>query len=121
MQPPIFPICAADPAVRAMLGTTPTRLWPFGEAPEHAQRPYCVWQIVGGSPEAYLGNRPDIDAFAVQFDIYADNSGSATAAAEAIRDAIELSAYITRWGGQSKDTETGRYRISFDTDWLTPR
>ena len=36
-------------------------------------------------------------------------------------DAIEGKAYITRWGEQSRDPETMRYRYSFDVDWITTR
>ncbi|EIV5802779.1 hypothetical protein L9F69_005435 [Klebsiella pneumoniae] len=41
--------------------------------------------------------------------------------ARALRDAIEGKAYITRWGEQSRDPETMRYRYSFDVDWITTR
>jgi hypothetical protein len=43
------------------------------------------------------------------------------AVARALRDAIEGKAYITRWGEQSRDPETMRYRYSFDVDWITTR
>ncbi|MBC5035811.1 hypothetical protein [Klebsiella variicola] len=41
--------------------------------------------------------------------------------ARVLRDAIEGKAYITRWGEQSRDPETMRYRYSFDVDWITTR
>lgn len=41
--------------------------------------------------------------------------------AKAIRNAIELKATITRWGGDSHDPKTQTYRYSFDVDWLVPR
>lgn len=121
MYPPIFTVCAADPAVTALLGTAPARLYPFGEAPQGVIYPYAVWQAVGGAPENYLGNRPDIDSFALQVDVYAETGASARAVAVALRDAIEPHAHITRWGGESRDTDTGRYRISFDLDWFVSR
>lgn len=121
MFPPIFATCAADPAVTALLGTAPTRLYPFGEAPQGVAYPYAVWQTVGGAPESYLAGRPDLDGYRLQVDVYAETGSSARAVAEALRDAIELNANITRWGGESSDSETGRCRISFDVDWLTHR
>lgn len=121
MFPPIFQVSAADPAVTNLLGAAPVRLWPFGEAPEGAALPYAVWQLVSGSPENYLAGRPDMDGFTLQIDVYAATGASARSVGEALRDAIELRANITRWGGESKDKETGRYRLSFDVDWLTPR
>ena len=121
MFPPIFQVAAADPGVTALLGIDPVRLYPFGEAPEGAALPYAVWQLVSGSPENYLAGRPDIDGFTLQIDVYAASGSSARAVGAALRDSIELRAHITRWGGESKDEETGRYRLSFDVDWLTPR
>ncbi|MBY5942769.1 DUF3168 domain-containing protein [Halomonas sp. DP5N14-9] len=121
MQPPIFTVCASDPEVTALLGTSPTRLYPWGEAPQGVPTPYAVWQVVTGAPENYLGSRPDIDGFTIQVDVYADTGSAATDVAEAIRDAIEDKAYVVRWGGQETDPDTGRRRISFDVDWLVPR
>lgn len=121
MFPPIFQVAAADPGVTALLGTAPVRLWPFGEAPEGTALPYAVWQLVAGSPENYLAGRPDMDGFSLQIDVYAATGSSARAVGKALRDAIELNAYIVRWGGESRDNETNRYRLSFDVDWLTPR
>ncbi len=121
MFPPIFQVAAADPGVTAVLGTSPVRLFPFGEAPEGVTLPYAAWQLVSGSPENYLAGRPDIDGFTLQIDVYAATGSSARAVGKALRDAIELNAYIVRWGGESRDNETNRYRLSFDVDWLTPR
>ncbi|MNZ52558.1 hypothetical protein D3C78_704070 [compost metagenome] len=121
MFPPIFATCAAAPAVTALLGTAPTRIYPFGEAPQAGPYPYAVWQTVGGAPENYLGDRPDVDSYALQVDVYADTVASARAVAATLRDAIESHAYIARWGGESKDAETGRYRYSFDVDWHVSR
>lgn len=121
MFPPIFQVAAADHGVTALLGTAPVRLWPFGEAPEGTPLPYAVWQLVSGSPENYLAGRPDMDGFTLQIDVYAATGSSARAVGAALRDAIELTAHVTRWGGESRDEETNRYRLSFDVDWLTPR
>ena len=121
MFPPIFQVCANDAAVKAVLGASPVRLYPFGEAPQAVAKPYAVWQTLGGSPENYLGQRPDIDHFAIQVDVYADTAAAARAAAMALRGAVEPHAHITRWGGESRDPETTAYRVSFDVDWWTPR
>jgi hypothetical protein len=118
---PIFAVCAADVGVRALLGITPHRLYPFGEAPEGVIKPYAVWQLVTGSPENYLAGRPDLDGFTLQVDVYAVTATSARAVTDAIAHAIELNAYVVRWGGESKDTATNLYRSSFDVDWLVPR
>lgn len=121
MHPPIFAVCASAPAVQAMLGTDPTRLYPFGEAPQGTQFPYAVWQIIGGSPENYLAERPDVDFFALQLDVYAADAGTARGAAAALRDVIEPYAHIVAWRGESRDSETKSYRVSFDLDWFVSR
>lgn len=121
MYAPIFAVCAADAGVTALLGASPTRLYPFGEAPEGVAKPYAVWQLVNGSPENYLAGRPDMDGYTLQVDVYGATAASARAVATAISTAIELKAYVARWGGESKDTETKLYRSSFDIDWLVPR
>ncbi|WP_433766642.1 DUF3168 domain-containing protein [Pseudomonas putida] len=118
---PIFAVCSADAAVRALLGVSPLRLFPFGEAPEGVAKPYAVWQLITGSPENYLAGRPDMDGYTLQVDVYGATGASARAVTEAIVHAIELKANVVSWGGESKDTATNLYRSSFDVDWLVPR
>lgn len=121
MFAPINAVCAADGGVIALLGPSPQRLYAFGDAPQDCLRPYAVWQTVGGDPENYLAGRPDIDGYTLQIDVYATCAKDVRAVAKAIRDAIELKANITRWGGDSRDPETKDYRYSFDVSWLVPR
>lgn len=121
MYAPIFAVCAADPAVTALLGVSPVRIYPFGEAPEGVAKPYVVWQTVGGNPENYLAQRSDIDGFSLQIDVYGLSVTQARDVAKAVRNAIELKANIARWGGDSHDPATKTYRYSFDVDWLVPR
>ncbi|MGV5489364.1 DUF3168 domain-containing protein [Pseudomonas sp. XP2] len=122
MTPPIELVCAADPGVTALLGSgVDLRMYPFGEAPESVAKPYAVWQLVNGSPENYLAGRPDADGFTLQVDAYGTTSKSVRQVRDAIRDAIELRAYVTRWGGETRDPATKNYRASFDVDWMVPR
>lgn len=121
MIPPVFPPAYASAAVKALMGTSPCRLFPFGEAPQGVALPYAVWQIVGGGPENYLCQIPDIDDYTTQVDVYADTASAARAAADALRDAFEPVAYITRWGGELRDAETGHYRVTFDVEWMVSR
>ncbi|MDI5890600.1 DUF3168 domain-containing protein [Halomonas rhizosphaerae] len=121
MQPPIFPVCAADPAVTAVLGAGPTRLWPFGEAPQGVALPYAVWRVITGAPENHLGDPPDIDSWTLQVDVYAATGSSATDVTEALRDAIEPHAHIVRWGDQDTDPATGNKHIGFDVSWYVSR
>ncbi|MCP1646995.1 tail completion protein gp17 [Pseudomonas nitroreducens] len=121
MYAPIFKVCSQDSGVVALLGAKPTRLYLFAEAPDKPPRPYATWQTYGGAPENYLAHRPDIDSFSMQVDVYAETAAQARAVATAIRNAIELRATITRWGGDDRDEPTGLYRISFDVDWWVNR
>jgi len=121
MIAPIFPVCAASPVVNALLGGDRLRLYPFGLQDDDVTYPYAIWQNISGEPENYLGQRPDADAFSLQVDVYADTPDDAIAVAAALRDAIEPHAHITRWGDQARDSETKRYRYSFDVDWIVLR
>ncbi|EMO9460300.1 DUF3168 domain-containing protein [Raoultella ornithinolytica] len=118
---PIFDVCAASQAVTALIGSSPVRLYPFGLQDDNIVYPYAVWQNISGEPENYLDAPPDADRYILQVDIYSITVLSAQAVAIALRDAIEPHAYITRWGAQSRDPETKRYRYSFDVDWIVKR
>lgn len=121
MIAPIFDVCAASQAVTALIGSSPVRLYPFGLQDDNIVYPYAVWQNLSGEPGNYLDRRPDSDSYTLQVDIYSVTALSAQAVAKALRDAIEPHAYITRWGDQSRDPETKRYRYSFDVDWIVKR
>ncbi|MDN5519196.1 DUF3168 domain-containing protein [Pseudomonas sp.] len=122
MTPPIVQACLQSPAVTALLGAgTGMRLYSFGEAEQGVAKPYAVWQIVSGSPENYLAGRPDLDSVTLQVDVYAATGDSARKVRDAIRDAVELDAYVTRWGVEGRDPETKNYRASFDVDWMVSR
>jgi hypothetical protein len=124
VYPPIYPAVASSPACVALLksGTGPIRFYQFGINEEQPQTyPYAVWQRVGGLPENYLGQTPDIDSFTVQVDVYAKSADQARTVATALRDAIEPVAHVTGWFGESRDPDTKNYRFTFQTDWWTPR
>ena len=125
MIPPIFQTVSASTEVKSLIGTSPVRFWSFDSAPEPTSTfygvPYCTWQLITGSPENRLCDVPDTDNYTTQIDVLAETASSARDVAEAVRDAIEPVAYITRWGDEDRDTETGLYRISFDVDWIALR
>ncbi len=121
MYPSIFSLVSNDHDVQTSFGTNPVRVFPFGSAPEKTILPYSVWQIIGGTPENYIGNSPDMDTFLIQIDVYARTAVSARNGAEALRDAIEPHAHITAWRGESKDASTLHYRYSFDINFFTAR
>lgn len=121
MIAPVFAVCFKSEEAKALLGASPLRLYPFGMQDDIIVYPYAVWQNISGEPENYLAQRPDADSFTVQIDAYADTPDEVIAVAAALRNAIEPHAHIVRWGSQSRDSETKRYRYSFDVDWIVPR
>jgi|SRR5690625_2584863 len=121
MYPPIFSIVSKSAAVKSAFGTDPIRIYMFGLAPEGVKHPYAVWQIVGGSPENYLNETPNIDLFSVQIDVYGASVTAVRNGARALRDSIEPHAHVVSWRGESKDVETNLYRSSFDVDFWTDR
>ena len=125
MYPPVFSVCAASAAVTALLGAIPTRLYPFDEAPQPGTElyalPYATWQSVGGLPENYINETPDIDSHTLQIDAFSATGEEARSIAEALRNAIEPQAHIVAWRGESYEAQTQLYRYSFDVDWWVPR
>lgn len=121
MLPPIYPLCAASAEVALKLGPSADRLYPAGEAPQDVVKPYATYQTIAGSPENYLSGRPDVDDYVVQLDVWAEVMSDALDTAKAIRDALELDAYVVAWRGTARDTETKLYRYSFDVAFVTPR
>jgi len=98
------------------------RLYPFGEAPQNDPRTYAVWQIVHGEPaDNSLSCTPALDFYGVQVDVYGYTADDARDAARALRDAIETAAYVVAYRGESRDAATQAYRVSFLSEWHTPR
>jgi len=119
--PPIFPLIAADSDVVALLGDSPTRAYPFGEAPQHVVLPYVTWQLVTGVPENYMDCSPDIDSISVQVDVWAYTQGDARAVFNAVRRALETDAHIVGVGLEGREPDTRIYRISLTVDFWTER
>lgn len=106
----------------AVLGSNPTRFWPFGTAPQNEQRPYAVHQLAYGTPENTLSCPPDTDLMGVQVDAYARSVTEARTAAKAIRDSIESSgSVISAWNGESWEKDTGLYRVSMTAEFWNER
>lgn len=106
--------------VQSILGS-PVRVYSFGNAPQDVAKPYAVHQVVGGSPENYLGNAPDIDNLSVQIDVYDDQAPRSKIAARALVAALEVVGYITSWNGEFRELDTKLFRISFTVEFKTPR
>lgn len=121
MYPPLFAVLKDNTAVSALLGGDPYRVFVPGEAPEGIKLAYLTWQTIGGVPENYLGDKPDVDNFVTQLDAYAKTLTEARAVAKAVRDAVEAVAYVTQWLGENREPDTRLFRVSFQVDWITDR
>lgn len=121
MYPPIFELCSADANVQTNIGTSPCRLYPWGEAPQGVAKPYAVWQNIGGGPENYINQVPDTDLFILQLDVYDTTPSGARDAAQALRDVIEQHAHITSFGGDGQDPDTNNYRWRATINWIVDR
>jgi len=123
MKPPIFELCSADTTLQGLLSDDLGRfqLYPFGEAPQLGAKPYAVWQLVGGGPENYISNVPDIDQVTVLVDTYAKEASMAREVSAALVAAIESVAHVVRHNGEWRDPETRAYRCSFTVDWFVER
>lgn len=131
MGPPLFATLFASSAVKAIFGSAPLRVYAFGTAPAKGETgysvPYAVFQTITGSPENYLNEAPDLDAWRVQIDVYAAETSpgnglaNARTGAKAIRNAVEAVAYVASFNGEGKDEATGLFRYSFDVSFQTNR
>lgn len=121
MIPPVFSIAVADATVQTELGTSPTRLYPFGEAPQGVAKPYAVWQTIVGVPENYIGTAPDMDSHGVQVDVYGDTVSDVIDAATALRNAYQASNHVTSFRLMPREPETNLYRVMLEVDFWQSR
>jgi cystathionine beta-lyase family protein involved in aluminum resistance len=124
---PIYKVCFASSAVRALIGGVDAqgkniiRFYGWGQAPAQVARPYVTWQNITGFPGNNISDLPDYDLQSLQIDVFASKGTDAEAVAKALRDAIEPHMHITSWDGESRDPVTTDYRFIFSVDWYTKR
>lgn len=122
MNLPIFQWAKASVEVTALLQKSGfLRFYRFGEADQNVDKPYAVWQLVGGSPENKLAGLPDVDTFGVQVDVYALKAKEVGEVAEALRSALEPHGYVVSWLGESREPDTRLYRFTFRMEFMTQR
>lgn len=116
MNPQLFSILNADAQVRALLGPTPLRVYPWGRAPQNVAKPYAVYSVYNANPENYLDRVPDIDNKGTQINIYAENAADLESCFIAIRDALEPYAHMTNFSTPDLDSNTDLFpcRMEFD-------
>lgn len=126
--PPVFTLLAAAPAVTAIVGSSPARIYPGGVIPQAAVMPAIAWLVVSGVPENMLADRTVVDNQRVQIDCWATDFPAVMALFEAVRTALEGDAYLVAMNdpeGISSNTQfdpdTRRYRISSDWSFWVSR
>lgn len=119
--PPVFTLATGSTAVTSLLGTSPTRFWPFGIAVQDTSRPYAVHQLIYGTPENSLSCPANIDMLGIQFDSYAKSVTAARNVAEALREAMEPAGYVVALNGEMWEQNTGLYRVSFTVEFWQDR
>lgn len=121
MMPPVFPILNGNSAVKALLGSQPLRVYPWGQAPQNVARPYVTYGVYNGQPENQLDPTPQIDNIGTQIDIWGDSAKSCHDCFVAIRDALEPLAHMTTYQAQEKDSETQLFRARMEFDFWIQR
>ena len=119
--PNVFQILAADTSVTEIIGTSPTRCWIFGNAPQTIISPYVTWQIPVSVPENHLSKLPVVDNDRVQIDVYALDQQTVITLAGRIRDAIEPHAHMITKINMGKDPDTKLFRWVLEFTFWTPR
>ena len=125
MYPPVFEYAAANAGATALLGSNPTRFWPFANAPQPNATgyaiPYAVHQLVYGTPENTLGCTPTTDNVGIQVDAYGNSVTQARSVLTALRDAFEPYGYVVSYNGETWEADTGLYRASFTVEFWEER
>lgn len=123
--PSVFAYASASTAVKALLGTSPVRFWPFDIAPGPGKPgyavPYATHQGVYGVPENTLSCVPVTDLHGVQIDAYGSTVTQCRSVAEALRQAMEPYGYVVSLGGEEWDEPSGLYRSIFTVEFFVDR
>jgi len=121
MNPNIFSILNASTTVKAIFGSNPLRVYPWGMAPENCEKPYATYLVFSGSPANTLGENPTVDNLGTQIDVWAENGSAAVSGAEAIRDALQSTGYMLSFAFEPPDEDTNLYRQRMDFNFFEAR
>lgn len=116
MNPPLYRICAAHPAVTALLGGNPARIYPWGEADDPPVYPYVTF-VTEGRPANYLADGPDSEAHLLHMDVWAQTPQSADQVVAALRQALQPHCYVQAVRQMGRDPETRSRRVRLDLEW----
>lgn len=124
MLPAVFPVIATA-EVKAIVGTTPVRIYDFDSAPQDAVKPYITFTNVSNAPYEQISGAPRGDFDTVQIDMYAgpDDAGKSQirTLAMAVRKALDDASIANRLIIQTRETDTKLFRISLEADFIHNR
>lgn len=120
MLPAVF-LTLQTPAVLAIVGGTPVRIFRHGAAPQDTEKPYVTWFEVAGQPYDQLSGTPCGDFDSVQIDCWSKSDTQVEQLASAVRDALDLAGIANRLVVNSREPETRLYRIGLEADYITSR
>ena len=124
--PTPFPFLFADPNCRAILGSSPMRVFPHGSAPQGVAYPYVTYSAASIVPinSLDMGGAP-ADTTLVQVSIWSQNNGTGQTSLmttyRAVRATLEAGHDIEAVRDMGKDAETGSYRIDLDVRMFVHR
>lgn len=116
MESQLFQILKSTPALTALLGTNPFRVYEWDEAPQGVTYPYVTYSYDDVLPENFMDKAPDMDNIGTEINVWAKSGRSCRHVAEEIRKALEKTCHMTSAGnaGRDNDTKAFRFRMNFD-------
>ena len=119
--PPVFTILSGDTNVTDIIGSSPTRCYLFGAAPQNTPQPFVTWQVAVSTPENHLDRLPVVDQDRVQVDCWATSPTVCIQLAGAVRDALELHTHMITKLNMGKDPDTNLHRWVLEFVFWTGR
>lgn len=110
------------PAVQAIVGD---RIYGKGRAPQNTQAPYITWFTVVGDPYANLSESPHADNDSVQVDCWTgpadDQEAVCNQLAKAVRDAVDAAGQACHLVIDTRESDTGLFRIGLQVGFIHVR
>lgn len=96
------------------------RLFLAGLAPDEVKLPYVVWQQISRNPLNTLGDRPKMDDYLIQIDVYSNQLQQAQDIAYEIERILEIECRV-RGSRIGQDPITKNFRVLLEVEMLNPR
>jgi hypothetical protein len=120
MLPAVFQTLQT-PAVLAIVGGDPVRIFRHGAAPQDTAKPYITWFLVNDQPYDQLSGPPCGDFDSVQIDCWSKSDLQVEQLAGAVRDAVDLAGIANRVVVNLRDPDTKLFRIGLEADFINSR